>query len=234
MRNTLLCIGLLVLLGSISSASATPKPTKAPSAGAGALTGTTGVGKPTKPTSASGLVQAWQTFKGANVELSLPATYRGGSPDTQGMQRLLAEIKSLGAEYEQIARMVEQNPDTFLLIAVDPTPDPAGGITNVVVSALKVPETVTADAYIDAAMQSLPIPTRTVERKTVQVGQQSAVRLVTEANLASGTARTDQIRQLIYVIKQDNTLWTVTYSTRATDYPQRLALFEQSMESFKV
>lgn len=157
-----------------------------------------------------------------------------GSPNTTGLQTLIKGIRSLGQDYEQIASLVEQNPSTFLLIAVDPKPDRTGGVTNVVVSAVKIPETVTVDAYIDAAVQSLPTPIRTIERKTVQVGQYSAGRLVTEASAKPDASQPDAPRQLIYVIKQGRTLWTVAYSTRAGDYSQRLAMFEKSIQSFKV
>lgn len=216
-----------------------PTATKPPStkpSGANALTGTSGV-RLTKPADAVGLVQKWQTFKAPGVELSLPDNYRGGSPNTTGLQTLIKGIRSLGADYEQIASLVERHPNTFLLIAVDPKPDVTGGVTNVVVSAVKVPETVTVDAYLDAAVKTLPAPIRTIERKTVQVGQNPAGRLVTEASLpstAQANAQAEGLRQLIYVIKQGTTLWTVAYSTRSGDYQQRLVMFEQSMASFKV
>ena len=201
-------------------------------AGADALTGTSGL-RLTQPPGAAELVGKWQTFTAPGVELSLPENYRGGSPHTTGLQALINGIRSLGADYVQIASMIEQNPNTFLLIAVDPKPDATGGVTNVVVSAVTVPEAVTVDAYIDAAVKSLPDAIRTIDRKTVQVGQKPAGRLVTEASVPS-SSQADALRQLIYVIKQGTTLWTVAYSTRAGDYPQRLAMFERSIASFKV
>ncbi|MBW4581698.1 MAG: hypothetical protein KME42_19175 [Tildeniella nuda ZEHNDER 1965/U140] len=241
MQKTLISIGLILLsLGAVSSEAATPKPTTSGGAaqtkpsGADALTGTSGARSRVQPAGAGALVEKWQTFKAPGVELALPENYRGGSPNTTGLQTLIKGIRSLGTDYEQIASMVEQNPSTFLLIAVDPKPDRTGGVTNVVISAVNVPETVTVDAYIDAAVQSLPTPIRTIERKTVQVGQNSAGRLVTEASVPSSAAQSDALRQLIYVIKQGKTLWTVAYSTRAGDYQQRLAMFEQSIQSFKV
>ncbi|HEY9655551.1 MAG TPA: hypothetical protein V6C50_08655 [Crinalium sp.] len=217
-----------------AQAQAKPSKTAAPTkpTGADALTGTSGI-RLKNPAGAPGLVQKWQTFKAPGLELSLPEDYRGGSPNTTGLQTLIKGIRSLGSDYEKIASMVEQNPKTFLLIAVDPKPDVSGGITNVVVSAVKVPETVTVDAYLDAAMKSLPTPMRTIERKTVQVGQKPAGRLVTEVSVPSST-QADALRQLIYVIKEGTTLWTVAYSTRSGDYQQRLAMFEQSIASFTV
>ncbi|XHX78157.1 MAG: hypothetical protein RBJ76_27630 [Stenomitos frigidus ULC029] len=244
MQRTLMSVGLLLLsLGLLTEGVVMPQPAQAqakPSktalptkpAGADALTGTSGI-RLKKPTGAAELVQKWQTFKAPGLELALPEAYRGGSPNTTGLQTLIQGIRSLGADYEQIASMVEQNPKTFLLIAVDPKPDASGGITNVVVSAVTVPETVTVDAYLDAAVQSLPAPMRTIERKTVQVGQKPAGRLVTEVSVPSST-QAEALRQLIYVIKDGTTLWTVAYSTRSGDYQQRLAMFEQSIASFTV
>ncbi|MBW4471906.1 MAG: hypothetical protein KME45_16090 [Stenomitos rutilans HA7619-LM2] len=248
MQKTLICIGFILLsFGAVCSQAATPKletklqkapaangATQAKPSGADALTGTSGARSRLNPSGASALVEKWQTFKAPGIELALPENYRGGSPNTTGLQTLIKGIRSLGSDYEKIASLVEQNPSTFLLIAVDPKPDRTGGVTNVVVSAVNVPETVTVEAYIDAAMQSLPTPLRTIERKTVQVGQYPAGRLVTEANVKANASQLDALRQLIYVIKQGRTLWTVAYSTRAGDYSQRLAMFEQSIQSFKV
>ncbi|SRR5579883_1462967 len=242
MQKTLISIGI-VLLGWIgASGTAIAKPAKAPSSGtvtqsqpsgASALTGTSGIVTQPQRSGAEALTQKWQIFKGPGVELSLPESYRGGSPNTTGLQKLIGAIRSLGEDYEQIASMVEQNPSTFLLIAVDPKPSSTGGVTNVVVSAATVPATVTVDAYIDAAVKALPPLIRPVERKTVQVGQNTAGRLVTEASVASDSPQSDRLKQLIYVIKQGTTLWTVAYSTGANDYSQRLAMFERSISSFK-
>ncbi|MBW4694325.1 MAG: hypothetical protein KME27_21480 [Lyngbya sp. HA4199-MV5] len=242
MQKLLISLGVILLsFGAVCSQAATPKPEKTPTSkatpqptGADALTGTSGARSRLKPSGADALVKKWQTFKAPGIELALPENYRGGSPNTTGLQTLIKGIRSLGADYEKIASLVEQNPSTFLLIAVDPKPDRTGGVTNVVISAVKVPETVTVDAYIDAAVQSLPTPIRTIERKTVQVGSYPAGRLVTEASVQPTGSQPDALRQLIYVIKQGKTLWTVAYSTRAGDYPQRLAMFEQSIQSFKV
>lgn len=241
MPKTLLSLSLILFsFGAVCSQAATPKPEKTPTSkaapqptGADALRGT-GTRALPKPAGAGSLVEKWQTFKAPGIELSLPENYRGGSPNTTGLQTLIKGIRSLGSDYEKIASLVEQNPSTFLLIAVDPKPDRTGGVTNVVVSAVNVPETVTVDAYIDAAVQSLPTPIRTIERKTVQVGSYPAGRLVTEANVKPNASQPDALRQLIYVIKQGKILWTIAYSTRAGDYPQRLAMFEQSIQSFKV
>ena len=94
-----------------------PQPPKAAGAaastqpsGADALTGTSGIRARTKPAGAGALIEKWQTFKAPGVELALPENYRGGSPNTTGLQTLIKGIRSLGADYEQIASLVEQHP----------------------------------------------------------------------------------------------------------------------------
>ncbi|MBL1174184.1 hypothetical protein [Pantanalinema sp. GBBB05] len=173
-------------------------------------------------------VPGWKVFVGRGVELGLPSNYRGGSPSAADAKGLIAAIKGLGAEFAQIARMVEQNPSTFVLFAVDPQLNAMGGVTNVLVAAEQVAPTLTLEAYLTTLAKILPAQIRIVDRQQVKIQGQPAGRLVTEA-----AAQGVRVKQLIYVIKQNRTVWTVGYSTAAEDYLQHLPLFERSIQTFK-
>ncbi|MGI0484533.1 hypothetical protein ACN4EK_03790 [Pantanalinema rosaneae CENA516] len=170
----------------------------------------------------------WKAFRGRGVELWLPNYYRGGSPSAVDAKGLIAAIKGLGTEFAQIAQMVENNPSTFVLFAVDPQLNATGGVTNVLVAAEQVAPTLTLEGYLTALATILPAQIRIVDRQQVTIQGQPAGRLVTEAS-SQGV----QVKQLIYVIKQAHTVWTVGYSTAAEDYLQHLPVFERSMQTFK-
>lgn len=178
--------------------------------------------------SAIAQVPGWKAFRGRGVELWLPTNYRGGSPSATDAKGLIAAIKGLGAEFAQIARMVEQNPSTFVLFAVDPQLNAMGGVTNVLVAAEQVAPTLTLEGYLTTLATILPAQIRLVDRQLVTIQGEPAGRLVTEA-VAQGV----RVKQLIYVIKRDRTVWTVGYSTGAKDYPQHLPTFERSIQTFK-
>jgi hypothetical protein len=173
-------------------------------------------------------VPGWKAFRGRGVELWLPPNYRGGSPSAADAKGLITAIKGLGTEFAQIARMVEQNPSTFVLFAVDPKLNAMGGVTNVLVASEQVAPTLTLEEYLASLAKVLPAQIHIVDRQQVTIQGRPAGRLVTEA-----TAQGVQVKQLIYVIKQNRTVWTVGYSTGATDYPQHLPLFERSIQTFK-
>lgn len=173
-------------------------------------------------------VAGWKAFRGRGVELWLPSNYRGGSPSAADAKGLINVIKEMGPEFAHIARMVEQNPSTFVLFAVDPQLNATGGVTNVLVASEQVAPTLTLEGYLTALAKILPAQIRIVEQQRVTLQGQVAGRLVTEA--ASHGIR---VKQLIYVIKQGRTVWTVGYSTGAENYSQHLPLFERSIQTFK-
>lgn len=170
----------------------------------------------------------WKSFRGRDVELSLPAHFRGGSPSDADAKVLITAVKNLGPAFAQIATFVEKNPATFVLFAVDPKPNRVGGVTNVLVAAEQVPANTTLDNYLASLSRILPAQIQIIERNVVTISGLKAGRLVTQAGV-----REQQVKQLIYVIKQGDTVWTVGYSTGANEYQQRLSTFERSIQTFK-
>ena len=200
--------------------------------GISAAIGLLGLGHPptlAQPTAVTANPLAgWKAFQGNGIELWLPDTFRGGSPTAADAAILIQAIKTLGPEYAQIARLVEQNPRAFVLFAVDPTPNQAGGVTNVLVAAEKIPSLVTLEMYLSSMAQLLPAQIQILDRTIVSMKSYQAGRLVTQAQAPNIT-----VKQLIYVIKQGDRIWTIGYSTGADEYTQRLPVFEQSIATFK-
>lgn len=91
----------------------------------------------------------------------------------------------------------------------------------------RVLSAMTIDTYLDAAVSQLPNQWHVVEQEIVSLNRYEAGRLVIEVTYAGVSAK-----QLIYIIKDNNTIWSITFSTSADEYDLRLPAFEQSIRTF--
>lgn len=190
-------------------------------------------------------IPGWHLVKGRGVELWLPQPYRGGSPTAKDTQLMLQGLAALGPQYAELARLVERNPDTIALYAVDVSPTRLSQvaakqppkIASVVVGPSTVPETMTLEVFVDL-MGKASIPgLRVIEYKMTRIpdnsikggkASQPAGRIVAEIKVGEVL-----VRQLIYVVKRGTTIWTIAYSTAAEEFRGRLPVFEKSIRTFR-
>jgi serine/threonine-protein kinase len=158
----------------------------------------------------------------------LPESYEGGDP-SQDLDVIVEKLRTLGPEFAQMAKMIEQNPSAFVFWAFDSDVGDSGFLINVNVSTERVPSAITLEAYLDALVGQLPSQFRVVERGTVSLDHYQAERVLIEASIMGV-----EIKQVIYVIKEGNAIWAVTFSTSADEFDRRLPTFEQSMRTFKL
>ena len=187
-----------------------------------------GTSKPASGTPAPSEIQGWSKFEGNQVELQLPNTYKGGDL-AKDIEVIAADMRALGADFEPIVKSLEQNPNAISLWAFDSEVGPSGNLTNVNIVAEKVLSAVTLDAYLDAAAGQLPPQFKVVGREMVQLDQYEAGKLTTEFSINGVNGK-----QLVYVVKQDNTVWVVTYSTGQDEFEQRVSAFEKSINTFYI
>ena len=180
------------------------------------------------PTETLTPIPGWEKFEGGGVELWLPESYEGGNPG-EDIEVIVENLRSLGPDFEQLAQMMEQNPSWCIIWAVDSEVGDSGLLTNVNGTSEKVLSAVTIDTHIDAALKQLPAQFQVVERGIVSLGDYQAGRLVIEVTI-SGVAK----KELVYVIKDGNTMWTITFATGAEEFDQRLPAFEQSVLTFAI
>lgn len=173
-------------------------------------------------------IQGWKAFKGRGVELWLPQAYQGGSPSASDTTFIIDGIRRLGPQFEQFAQVIERDPSKFALFAIDPQPTASGGLTNVLIGVDRVPSVVTLDVMMKSVASALPSSIRVTEQKLVRLGNQPAGRLTTETAVTSL-----KVKQLIYLLKQGNTVWSVSFTTEASEFQKRVPLFERSIRTFK-
>ncbi len=178
-------------------------------------------GKETVPVEAG-----WKTFEGGGVQISLPDNYEGGSVDE--MDDIVQKMESMAPEYSAIAEAMAASPDLFTLWAYDPEISSGGFMTNVIVLKEPIPSGITLESYIQAASNLLPPEMRIVEQEIVSLDKYEAARWIMETTMMGTT-----VKQVAYAIKDDKTMYTVTFSTGSNEFNKRLPDFEKSIESFR-
>lgn len=195
----------------------------------------TSTSKPTntpKPTASSTPISptpipGWEKFEGGDVELWLPEVFVGGDL-TNDLEVIVNNLRSLGSEFDQFADMIEQNPGMFVLLAIDPTLGANRFLTNVNVVKEQVISAITLDTYMDSAVdQFLSLGFTLIDRKIVQLDNYEAGTFVVQAE-THGSKAVD------YIIKVNNTMWVITYTTSIGEFEERLPMFEQSANTFKI
>ena len=173
-------------------------------------------------------IPGWSKFEGNQVELQLPQTFKGGDL-AKDVEVFTAELRKLGPDFEPILQTIQRNPNAFALWAFDSEVGPSGNLTNVNIVSESVPSAITLDTYLDAAKRQFPPQFNVIEQEIIQLDRYTAGRLTTEFNLNGVKGK-----QLAYVIKQDTTVWVVTYSTGQDEFNQRVSRFETSIDTFYI
>jgi|WetSurMetagenome_2_1015567.scaffolds.fasta_scaffold07258_3 hypothetical protein len=174
------------------------------------------------------LIPGWEKFEGKGVELWLPESYEGGNV-SEDLQTVVEKIRSLGPEYENMASVIEKNPDMFAIWAFDSKIGTSGSLTSAAITFEKVKSVITIDTYLDAVSSQLPASFKVTDRQIVKLNGYDAGKLLIEFTI-SGTNG----KELMYAVKNGNTFWVITYGTGADEFDLRLPEFEKSALTFKV
>jgi hypothetical protein len=171
-------------------------------------------------------IPGWVEFSAPGVSLWLPESFQGGDL-ANDLDVITQQLKTRGAEYETIVKMIEQNQSAFTIWAFDTNTGPSGALTNANVVKEQVVSAVTLDSYADAVQSQLPSDFTITERQPVKLDNYDALRLTLEMSEPS-------IKEIIYLVKPGNTMWVVTYATGADEFAERLPTFEQSANTLRV
>ncbi len=173
-------------------------------------------------------IPGWERFEGRGVELWLPESFEGGDLG-KDVDVIAQNLRRFAPDSEQIAQMIEQNPEMYALWAFDTEVGDQGFLTNAAVTTEKVMSSITLDVYLDAALKQFPAWLRMMERDIVDIGDYQAGRLLIEFDMVGIEGQ-----EVMYAIKDGNTMWVITYATGADEWEERFPDFEQSASTFKV
>lgn len=170
----------------------------------------------------------WAKFEAGRIEIWLPESYEGGDP-SQDLDLFVEEMKALGPDFAQAAEEIERDPSAFVFWAFDSDIGDSGFLTNVNIVTERVLSALTIETYLDAAIRQLPSEFNVVEQETVSLDHYQAGRVVMEISMMDVEAK-----QVMYIVKEGNVMWIVTFGTDLDEFDRRLPTFEQSIRTFKI
>lgn len=173
-------------------------------------------------------IPGWEKFEGAGAELWLPESFEGGDL-ANDLDVIVNKLKSLGPDFEKTANTIEQNPSAVAIWAFDSNVGSSGSLTNMNVVKERVISAITLDTYMDATAKRLPASFEVTDRRKVRLEHYEAGQLVVQVELPS-----TKLKELLYVIKDKNIVWVITYATGMDEFEERLPTFEQSANTFKI
>lgn len=205
------------------AATATTKPTETP------LPSSTPTPVPTdtpEPTATPEVMVGWNKFEATGMEIWLPDSFEGGDLQ-KDLDVIVSKLKAIGPEFEQVASVIEANPNAFVLWAFDTDIGSSGYLTNMNIVQEQVLSVVTLDMYLQAFEQQIPSYLSITEQAVGQLDHYDSMRLVLDTDVSGVKGK-----ELMYVIKDDNTVWAITFATSLGEFDQRLPAFEQSVQTF--
>jgi hypothetical protein len=183
---------------------------------------------PPTPTSTPDPYQGWNKVSASNIEMWFPDGWEGG--DIQNDLDVVVEnLKTLGPEFDQIVNVIEANPDLFVLWVFDTDLSGTGYLTNLNVVKAEVLSIITIDKYAEAVKGQLPSSMTITDQKKVKLNQYDAVRLEVTMEVSGILAR-----EMVYVVKQGSTMYTITIATHEDEFEARLPVFEKIASSFSI
>ncbi len=85
------------------------------------------------------------------------------------------------------------------------------------------------DAHLDDRLSKMDPATRMVERRKVSLNSTEAVRMVFE-----GRVETVDVNELVFVMQDGSTVWSVVYVAQINEFYDMLPAFEQSIKTFRI
>lgn len=172
-------------------------------------------------------IQNWKTFQGENMELQLPSSFEGGSK--KDLDLVINKLKSFGPQYQKLAQTVERNRSAIQIFAFDSQIGSSGLATNVNVINQTIPSNISLERYLKATETQLPSDFQVIDSKITSVNGYQTGRLITNFNRPGISGK-----QALYAIKSDNQIWAIAYTTGANEFEERLPIFEQSIDTFRI
>lgn len=175
---------------------------------------------PPLPTATS--IPGWTKFEGAGIAMWLPESFQGGDL-SKDVDVIVETLKRLGPDFDPIAQQLEQNPSLFVLWVFDTDVGESGFLTSAAVTKERVLSAMTVDTYLDLAVKQFPDSFQIVDRSIVSLDHYQAGRLLVDFTISNV-----QGKEVIYVIKEGDTVWVITFATGESEFEGRLPDFERS------
>lgn len=176
-------------------------------------------------------MDGWNEYKSKTVSMWLPSYFKGGEPD-EILDKLIAQFEAAGPGYEaQINRYDElaRNID-FYAIVIESGGERFKTGTNVLAKHSKLPLEYKTEHLINALAKGMPAHLKVVSTNVVQLQNYEAGRLI----IKQETKNHIIVRQEMYLIQHDKSLWVVAYSCNDAAYVKMKNIFRISAGTIKL
>ncbi|QDZ38790.1 hypothetical protein FRE64_01840 [Euhalothece natronophila Z-M001] len=171
----------------------------------------------------------WEMLEGESVKLSVPASYRGGSPNLD-LTEIESTLEQLNGDYSERLQAVQENPEEIALIAFDTQFFESDTLTNVNVVQHELDEEISLEDYLSQAVSNLEATHNIEEQEIINNNDTSMGRILTTLTTEEGVEMT----QLFYIHSQPEAMWITTYTTPSSEFEQRVSNFEESIASLEI
>ncbi len=166
----------------------------------------------------------WERVKSSSFEIWLPESYEVWDITSENLDAIIEELSSRGPEFVGYIPFILQKPDVLKMIAAFPQ---ISG--NLSIQSMDSGEGWTIDEVVETLEFYLQTSGKILERELFKHNGCDAARLVHEF-VEFGILE----KQVMHLIKEESTLWTVSFTTSAEEFQQLLPEFEQSFKSFRL
>ncbi|WP_071187214.1 4-Cys prefix domain-containing protein [Trichormus sp. NMC-1] len=160
----------------------------------------------------------WKKFQGGGASLWLPPNWQTGDINEK-LYEFMNKSGSHNPQMEQFAQLVQQNPSNFPIWAFEPNNPYSQSFNTVMVAHEKLPNQVNLELYMrETAVNSTILGIETYSVKGHQVGRMILLGV--------------NSKQLYYVIRDNETVWTVLFSCKKEQFEQNFPIFQTSINTF--
>jgi serine/threonine protein kinase len=160
----------------------------------------------------------WKKFEGGGAELWLPPSWETGDLSEQ-LYKSMNKSASHNPEIEQFVQQVQQNPSAFPIWAFDSNTSYSRFVTNVIVTKDEVLSNTNLEIY------SKELVSREFSLLNMKTHWAKGYQVVKMIVLGVNS------KQVYYVIKDNNSIWTILFSTKEDEFEQNLPIFQASINT---
>jgi hypothetical protein len=177
-----------------------------------------------------GPTSGWKRFKTPELSLDLPTSYSGGETSGAGLDEVVTTLKDMGGEdNSSLADAIQEGRTQFTFWAFDLD---SLGVSRFPTGVSISNEKTILDSDVGLAdlarlmTQGLPPQFDVKASEPVQIGNLEGHRLeITTRSLDI------DVEQAMYLVRNGDTVWKITFATPSSQFDAQLSTFEQSMQT---
>lgn len=202
LKNVMLILLLLILLGCSQASENTPIPSPVVTA---------------RPD--------WQKVSAEGFQMFLPESYVTGT--SIDFDSTINKIREMGPQFEDAANALDQNREAIITFAVDRKVGNSGIATQIIVGKISWASSEPVENYMTGLIDTLPDQIQVLHNEIFSGRNYPMFQIITGIN----SPQTGNIKQVSYGIKNGGAIWLIVFTTPSDEFETRLSEFEQIIET---